>query len=85
MAVPLTIVITYSLAILALWIFAIRDCIRTSVFSDGAKRVWFVIVLLGPVVGSVAYLSAKKYVQRFSTHDPDRLKRLLAREYMRRV
>jgi hypothetical protein len=79
MAVPLTILSVYAVAILSVWVFAIRDCVRTEVFSDGARRVWLVIVVLGPVLGSVAYLTARRCVQRFSLHDPERLARLLSK------
>jgi len=79
MAVPLTILISYGVAIIALWAFALRDCVRCTVFGEGSKRAWFVVVLLGPVVGSVAYLTAKRCVQKFSAPDPERLQRLLSK------
>ncbi|HEY4249326.1 MAG TPA: PLD nuclease N-terminal domain-containing protein [Lacunisphaera sp.] len=50
----------FGAATVALWIYAFRDLARNTMFSEGSKTLWFVIILLGPVGGSVAYLSAKK-------------------------
>jgi len=67
-------------AALVLWIWAFRELSRDTTFSEGSKKAWFWVVLLGPVGGSVAYLSAKKYVAKYSHADPARLSRLLEKE-----
>ena len=79
MAVALSIIGTFGIATLALWTYALRDCARTKVFSGGSKTVWFVIIFFGPVAGSVAYLTVRRSVERFSQRDPDRLARLMAK------
>lgn len=68
-------------AAIALWIHAFRDLARNTTFGEGSKRAWFWVVLLGPVVGSVAYLSAKRNVERYSRPDAARLGKLLNKEY----
>lgn len=78
MTAPIFILGTLGLAIVALWICALRDCVLTSVFSGRQRNVWFVIILIGPVGGSVAYLTAKQSVEKFSVPDPARLARLLS-------
>jgi hypothetical protein len=67
-------------AAIALWIYAFRDLARNTTFSEGSKRVWFWVVLLGPVGGSVAYLSAKRNVEKYSQPDAARLGKLLNKE-----
>jgi len=70
----------FFLATLVLWIWAFRELARDTTFSEGSKKAWFWVVLFGPVGGSVAYLSAKKYVARYAQADPARLGRLLEKD-----
>jgi drug/metabolite transporter (DMT)-like permease len=65
---------------LVLWVYAFRDLSRTTVFTGGSKTAWFVIILIGPIAGSVAYLSAKRSVERYAKADPARFTRLLSKE-----
>jgi hypothetical protein len=70
----------FGISAIALWIYCFRDLARSVVFSDGSKMMWFVVVLLAPVGGSIAYLSAKKNVERFSQPDVGRITRLTSNE-----
>jgi drug/metabolite transporter (DMT)-like permease len=70
----------FFLAALILWIWAFRELAGDTTFNEGSKKAWFWVVLLGPVGGSVAYLSAKKYVTKYSHADPARLGRLLEKD-----
>jgi len=65
---------------ITLWIYAFYDLARSSTFSDGCKKAWFWVILLAPVGGSIAYLSARKNVEKYSNPDSARLARLLAKE-----
>jgi hypothetical protein len=68
-----------TIAAVALWIYAFRDLSRNTTFSTGSKTVWFWIILLGPVGGSVAYFSAKRSVEKFSQPDATRVSKLLSK------
>lgn len=75
---------SFGLAIVVLWGWAFRDLARTQTFTPKEKTWWFVIILLGPVCGSVAYLSARRIVERYSRPEAaraaaDRLCRLAAK------
>ena len=66
-------------AAIVLWIYAFRDLGGTSTFGRGSKIVWFWIILMGPI-GAIAYLSAKKSVEKYSHPDAVKLARLLKEE-----
>ena len=70
----------FCFAALVLWIWAFRQLARDTTFSEGSKRAWFWVVVLGPIGGSIAYLSAKKWVAKYSEADPARLGRLLEKD-----
>jgi drug/metabolite transporter (DMT)-like permease len=70
----------FALSAIVLWLAAFRDLSRSEVFTGGSRTLWFCIILLGPVAGSIAYFSAKRNIARFSSADPGRLSRLLAHE-----
>jgi hypothetical protein len=61
----------------AFWIYAFLSLARTTTFSRPSRRAWFVVILLTPVAGPVAYFSAKKNVEKYAQPDPGRLPRLL--------
>jgi drug/metabolite transporter (DMT)-like permease len=67
----------FSAASVILWIYAFRDLSRNTTFNEESKTVWFCIILFGPVGGSIAYLSAKRNVEKYSSPDATRLSRLL--------
>lgn len=52
--------------LVALWICAIRDLRRSTFFSDTNKTIWFVVIVLVPVGGPIAYFSARNYIERYS-------------------
>ncbi len=64
----------------ALWGYALYDLFRCDIFVDVNRALWLWIILLFPVGGPIAYLSAKKNVQKYSPPDPTRLPRLTAKE-----
>ncbi len=70
----------FGVSAVVLWIYCFRDLSQTTLFSPSNKTLWFVVILLGPVIGSIAYLSAKKNVERFSASDPERIARLTSNE-----
>jgi Phospholipase_D-nuclease N-terminal len=47
------------LAGLAVWIFALVDCIRVpddSMFQNGTKLIWVIVIVLASIVGAIIYL-----------------------------
>jgi hypothetical protein len=72
-----TVLVLAGICAAVLWIHCLRDCSRTDVFSGGSKIAWRLIIILAPIAGPLAYLTAKKSVLRFSQPDSDRLARLL--------
>lgn len=70
----------FFLAAVALWVWAFRTLLTDTTFSKTSKQAWFWVVLLAPVGGSIAYLSAKKYVIRYAQAEPGRIGRLLGKE-----
>jgi uncharacterized membrane protein (DUF4010 family) len=72
--------VLFGIAAVALWIHAFRELARDGTFSRTARTAWFVIVLLGPIAGSIAYLSAKRNIKKYSAPDAARLSRLLKHE-----
>lgn len=44
---------------IALWIFALVDCIRVqddSMYRSGTKLIWIIVIVLTQVIGAVIYL-----------------------------
>lgn len=80
MVVPITLMIVFGASALTLWIYALVDWNRNKVFGGAARIAWLVVIILGPVGGAIAYLSAKRYVLKYSQPDPNRLGRLLVNE-----
>lgn len=80
MIVPLIIMVVFGVSVLTLWIYALRDWNKSTVFEGWSRIAWLVIIFIGPVGGAVAYLSAKRYVLRFSQPDSARLGRLLSQD-----
>lgn len=64
-----------------MWIHCLHDCWTCTAFSEGYRKAWFVVILLGPIGGPIAYLSAKKNVEKYTKPDPARLQRLLSSEH----
>lgn len=79
MIVPLLIMAVFGVSVLTLWIYALVDWSKSTVFEGWSRIAWLVIIFLGSVGGAVAYLSAKCHVLRFSQPDPARLGRLLSK------
>ncbi|MDP3071952.1 MAG: PLDc N-terminal domain-containing protein [Opitutaceae bacterium] len=77
MVVPLSIVIAFGASALALWIYPLVDMISNEVFTGGSRIAWLVIIVLAPVGGAIAYLSAKRYVLKYSQPESQRMERLL--------
>ena len=70
----------FIVGVFALWGFALYDRFHAEVFADSNQAVWLCLIVLCPVGGSIAYLSAKKNVQRYSQSDPTRIARLTEKE-----
>jgi hypothetical protein len=70
----------FGVSAIVLWIYCFRDLAQSAVFSSGSKTMWFVVILLAPVGGPIAYLTAKKNIERFSRRDHGRIARLTSNE-----
>ncbi|MEY2882046.1 MAG: hypothetical protein RLZZ15_4426 [Verrucomicrobiota bacterium] len=79
MIIPLIITVVFGVSVLSLWIYALLDWNKNTVFAGWSRIAWLVIIILGPVGGAVAYFSAKRHVLKFSEPDPARLGRLLSK------
>lgn len=79
-AIVYTVIGMSFLAALALWIWVFRELTRDAVFSEGSKKAWFWVILLGQVGGAIAYLTARKLVAKYSLPDATRLECLLKKE-----
>jgi hypothetical protein len=66
----------FGISAVALWYYCFLDLARSEDFAGGSKTMWFLVILLAPVGGSIAYLSAKRNIQRYSKPDAGRIARL---------
>jgi hypothetical protein len=66
----------FGISAIVLWIYCLRDLVHSETFSDGSRTMWFIVILLAPVGGPIAYLSAKKNILKFSKPNAGRIARL---------
>ncbi|WP_370687619.1 PLDc N-terminal domain-containing protein [Fulvivirga ligni] len=55
------IVILFSLAVITLWIWAIIDVSYSRFKSQKINLVWYILVLLFPILGPIFYFQLKRY------------------------
>jgi hypothetical protein len=66
---------------LGFWAYAFRDLLRNETFSKQSKTAWFwVVLILGPFGGGIAYLSAKANVAKFAHPDAKKFANLVTDE-----